>query len=323
MLSYPDFKEKQVVICFSSNKQKISFLNDNLIINDEEDKIILQNSCYKIFSLWIIGSVTLTSGILERSKKFAFPVSLFTYSFRCYGTWSSSTEGNFLLRQKQYENRSGIIARLIIRNKIDNQLSLIKELRGKNPVQKRAVELLGKYHDQICEATSIREIMGIEGIASKVYFEAWFYDLDWKGRKPRAKRDMLNTLMDIGYTFLFNIIEAMLNLYGFDLYKGELHQCFYQRKSLVCDLVEPFRCIVDKQLKKAFHLNQIRAADFKEIKGQFVLSYDKSKEYTKWLLTALLEKKESMFYYTQEYYRWFMKNKPDDEFPYFNISSHE
>ena len=323
MLSYPDFKEKQVVICFSSNKQKISFLNDNLIIKDEEDKIILQNSCYKIFSLWIIGSVTLTSGILERSKKFAFPVSLFTYSFRCYGTWSSSTEGNFLLRQKQYENRSGIIARLIIRNKIDNQLSLIKELRGKNPVQKRAVELLGKYHDQICEATSIREIMGIEGIASKVYFEAWFYDLDWKGRKPRAKRDMLNTLMDIGYTFLFNIIEAMLNLYGFDLYKGELHQCFYQRKSLVCDLVEPFRCIVDKQLKKAFHLNQIRAADFKEIKGQFVLSYDKSKEYTKWLLTALLEKKESMFYYTQEYYRWFMKNKPDDEFPYFNISSHE
>ncbi len=323
MLSYPDFKEKQVVICFASNKQKISFLNDNLIIKDEDDKIILQNSCYKTFSLWIIGSVTLTSGILERSKKFAFPVSLFSYNFRCYGTWSSSTEGNYLLRQKQYDNKSGSIARLIISNKIGNQLGLIKSVRSKNPVQARAIELLSNYQHQISGANSVQEIMGIEGIASRVYFESWFYDLDWKGRKPRAKRDMLNTLMDIGYTFLFNIIEAMLNLYGFDLYKGELHQCFYQRKSLVCDLVEPFRCIVDKQLKKAFHLNQIRAEDFKEIKGQFVLSYDKSKGYTKWLLTALLEKKESMFYYTQEYYRWFMKNKPEDQFPYFNISDHE
>jgi len=323
MLSYADFKEKQIVICFSTNKQKISFLNDNLIIKDEEDTIILQSSCYKIFSLWIIGSVTLTSGILERSKKFAFPVSLFTYSFRCYGTWSSSTEGNYLLRQKQYENRSRNIARLIIINKIANQLGLIKNLRNKNPVQLRAIDLLCNYKMQISEAKSIQEIMGIEGIASKVYFEAWFYDLNWKGRKPRAKRDMLNTLMDIGYTFLFNIVEAMLNLYGFDLYVGNLHQCFYQRKSLVCDLVEPFRCIIDNQLKKAFHLNQIKVDDFKEIKGQFILSYEKSKEYTKWLLAALLEKKESIFYYTQEYYRWFMKEKSDAEFPNFNLFHNE
>jgi CRISPR-associated protein Cas1 len=123
--------------------------------------------------------------------------------------------------------------------------------------------------------------------------------------------------MDIGYTYLFSLIEAMLNLYGFDLYKGVLHQCFYQRKSLVCDLVEPFRCIIDYQLRKADNLGQIKKEDFIEIKGQYKLSYEKSKIYTKWLLHALLKQKEAMFYYTQEYYRWFMKNKSLEEFPYF------
>lgn len=323
MLSYPDFKEKQVVICFSTEKQKVSFQNDNIIIKDEDEKIILQNSCYKTFSLWIIGSVSLTSGILERSKKFAFPVSLFTYSFRRYGSWASSTEGNFLLRQKQYTYKDGIlIAELIIKNKIENQLEVLKTIRLKNEVQKRSVQSLKGYIEQLKGASNIQEIMGVEGIASRIYFEAWFYELDWKGRRPRTKRDILNTLMDIGYTFLFNVIEAMLNLYGFDLYKGNLHQCFYQRKSLVCDLVEPFRCIVDQQLKKAFNLGQIKADDFKQIKGQYVLSYDKSKVYTKWLLGALLEKKEAIFYYTQEYYRWFIKNKTTEEFPYFKIQPH-
>lgn len=319
MLSYPDFKEKQIVICFANDKQKISFLNDNIIIKDEEEKTILQNSCYSTFSLWIIGSVTLTSGILERSKKFAFPVSLFSYNFRCYGSWSSPTEGNFLLRQKQYMYQSIQVAGLIIKNKIENQLGLVKSIRVKNTVQTKAIDLLQKYIYQLPTATNIYEIMGVEGIATRIYFEAWFYDLEWKGRMPRAKRDILNTLMDIGYTFLFNLVEAMLNLYGFDLYKGVLHQCFYQRKSLVCDIVEPFRCIIDRQLKNAYNLGQINTNDFKEIKGQYVLTYDKSKVYTKWLLKSLLDEKEAIFHYTQNYYRWFIKDKPADEFPYFKI----
>ena len=102
MLTYPDYVEKSIVICNTNQKQRLSFLNDNIIIKDEDDKIILQNSCYRIFSLWIIGSITITSGVLERSKKFAFSIYMFNYSFKCYGVWASVTEGNFLLREKQY-----------------------------------------------------------------------------------------------------------------------------------------------------------------------------------------------------------------------------
>ena len=101
MLSLPDFREKQLVICFATEGQKVSFNNDNLLISDLRGRTIHQSTCYKLFALWIIGSTTLTSGILERSKKFGFSVSMLSYGHRPYGVWNSPTEGNFLLRKIQ------------------------------------------------------------------------------------------------------------------------------------------------------------------------------------------------------------------------------
>jgi len=320
MLTYPDYIEKCIVICNTNQKQRLSFLNDNIIIKDEDDKIILQNSCYRIFSLWIIGSITITSGVLERSKKFAFSIYLFNYNFKCYGVWASVTEGNFLIREKQYFFNNIQVAMLLIENKIRNQIIQLKSIRSKNSIQKNNIEFLEKYIKQLKHCDSIQSIMGIEGIASRLYFEAWFWDMRWKGRKPRAKRDILNVLMDIGYTYLFNIVESMLNLYGFDLYKGVLHQNFYQRKSLVCDIVEPFRVIIDRKLKNAYNLNQIKEDDFIVQNGQYLLRYDKSKIYTQWMVACVLEHKEDIFMYVQAYYRWFIKNKPIEDFPIFNYN---
>jgi len=315
MLTYPDYIEKSIVICNTNHKQRLSFLNDNIIIKDENDKIILQNSCYRIFSLWIIGSITITSGVLERSKKFAFSIYMFNYSFKCYGVWASVTEGNFLLREKQYFYNDILAAQFLTENKIRNQIIQLKSIRRKNTTQKSNIDSLEKYVSNITDCHSIQSIMGIEGVSSRLYFEAWFWDMDWKGRKPRAKRDILNVLMDIGYTYLFNIVESMLNLYGFDLYKGVLHQNFYQRKSLVCDIVEPFRVIIDRKLKNAYNLSQIKEEDFIVQKGQYLLKYEKSKIYTQWMVGCVLEHKEDIFMFVQQYYRWLIKNKSITDFP--------
>ena len=55
----------------------------------------------------------------------------------------------------------------------------------------------------------------------------------------------------------FNCMDSLLRLYGFDTYKGFYHKLFFQRKSLACDVMEPFRCVIDKQILKAFNLGQI------------------------------------------------------------------
>ncbi len=115
------------------------------------------------------------------------------------------------------------------------------------------------------------------------------------------------------------MVENMLHLYGFDVYQGVYHRNFYQRKSLVCDLQEPFRCIIDQQIKRAYNLGQIKEEDFVFEKGQYKLQYKKNKEYTRWLMRSIIEYKSEIFLYCQKYYRCFIQEKPIEEYPTFNM----
>lgn len=62
---------------------------------------------------------------------------------------------------------------------------------------------------------------------------------------------------------LFNLVDAILQVYGFDTYNGVFHKCFYMRKSLVCDIMEPMRPIIDYEIRKAINLNQCKKDDLK------------------------------------------------------------
>ncbi|GBR77395.1 CRISPR-associated protein Cas1 [Candidatus Termititenax dinenymphae] len=316
MLSLPDFKEKQIVMCFCNEGQKMLFRNDNMIVADIDGKIIVQITCYKIFALFVAGSTSITTGILERSKKFRFPIVFMSYSLRVTGVWTNGVDGNFLLRQKQYEYKDLSIARYLVQNKIYNQLQLIKTIRDKDQKIKSAVENLKNYCGDPANINNLDQLLGCEGLASRVYFKAWFGER-WQMRRPRTKIDTINTCLDIGYTILFNIIDAMLSVYGFDLYKGVYHREFYQRKSLVCDLVEPFRVIIDKALKKAFNLGQIKDEFFKIEDARYILRSEHSKDLSKIFMSAILEYKEDIFLYMQKYYRAFMQGRDLSEYPVF------
>lgn len=319
MLSLPDFKNKQIIICNAVEGQKLSIKNDNIIIKQADETIVLQMTCYKIFSVWIIGGISLTSVLIERGKKFGFSIYLLSYSHRINAVINSIAEGNFLLRQKQYAYKKNDIARWLILNKINNQINLLKSIRSK---EKRTIEIIDKleiYLRELKDIDDVQNILGLEGTASRLFFKEWYKELDWKGRQPRTKTDYLNTLLDIGYTYLFNFIENFLHLYGFDVYMGVYHKQFYMRKSLVCDLVEPFRCIIDKKIKTGYNLGQIKKDDFEERQGQYFLKIEKNKYYIKIIVEEILLYKEEIFVYLQQYYRCFMREKLVEEFPTFEI----
>lgn len=111
----------------------------------------------------------------------------------------------------------------------------------------------------------------------------------------------------------------MLCLYGFDTYHGVLHKQFYMRKSLVCDLVEPFRCLIDHKVKKAIHLGQIKKEDFIVVNHKYQLDWKQNKKYISLLLEPILYYKEDIFLYFQSYYRAFMKMKNAKDFPVFRM----
>lgn len=319
MLSLPDFEEKQILF-INSYAHNIRFRNGNIVFCDEKGKVIDQASCYKIFCIFIFGETTLSSVVIDKLHEFGIMLFLLHKNLKVYAVIGGETEGNVLLRRQQYEMPQAQALELskhIVNNKIQNQLALLKTIRKKPPELKEVIKDLKKLVKSVAVCDDRQALLGIEGSASKCFFHQYFNEANWYKRLPRTKCDPLNTLLDIGYTYLFNFVDAHLRLYGFDTYMGVYHQVFYARKSLVCDHTEPFRCIIDQALIKAFHLGQIDAKDFRQYKGQFQLKYDHAAKYSKVFLQALMEHKTAIFLYFQAYYRAIARGEP--QYPSFLI----
>lgn len=320
MIDQTDFIKKQIVFYFPSQGDKMTFQNDNLVIKDREKKTKFQVTCYRIFIVFIVGDTTITTGLLSRANKFGFSLCLMNRNMKVYQFIGARMEGNTLLRKRQYTYEGMELGQYITLNKIQNQRSALMNFRNKNQLVMDAIQILDRYIEKLrCEQLDMNAIMGVEGSAARTYFPQMFNNVLWKGRKPRIKCDYVNATLDIGYTILFNIMDALLNVYGFDEYYGVLHRCFYMRKSLVCDLIEPFRPIIDYTVRKAINLNQIKEDDFRVYNKRYVLEWKKSPEYTQIFLKAILEYKKEIFLFIQGYYRAFMKQKDVNEFPFFCI----
>jgi CRISPR-associated protein Cas1 len=111
MLSLPDFRQKQIIYIESFKNKKIHFLNQNLIIEEKEMnpktkrekyKITNQIPCGKIFCVFIIGNFTFTNILIQRFIKHGISIFFLNFNFRYYAGFNPKTEGNVLLRKKQY-----------------------------------------------------------------------------------------------------------------------------------------------------------------------------------------------------------------------------
>lgn len=319
MLSISDFQKKQIIFLITSHGDKLSFSNDNVVVKDKNGTIKHQSTCYRLFMICIIGNISITSGLIQRSKKFGFSICLMSTTFKVYEVLGARMEGNTLLRQHQYAYVGTSIGRKIEQNKIANQSATLKQIRNKSEYLKDGIEMLDKLMETLKTETDYLTIMGIEGNAAKIYFPRMYENVKWTGRKPRIKNDYINVTLDIGYTMLFNIVDAILQVYGFDTYYGVFHRCFYMRKSLVCDIMEPMRPIVDYAIRRAINLGQCKNDDFEEYNNQWHLKYTRSSTYVQFLMSAILEYKDDIFIYIQKYYRYFMKMKSIEDVPVFSI----
>lgn len=304
MLSLPDFKEKQIlfIIPQQGRKNKIKFSNENICF-EVDGKIINQLSCHKTMAVFIIGDFSITTKLIQKCQQYAVSLFLLKHNFELYAEIISQAQGNYFLRSKQYllkKSQELKIAKHIIKNKIYNQSVLLSK-----PM------LYKKAKNKITQAKNHQELLGIEGSYTKNYFQSYFKDIGWYKRMPRAKVDIINVLLDIGYTFLFNFIDSLLSLYGFDNYKGIYHKLFFQRKSLVCDLIEPFRCLIDKQIVKSHNLKQINKKDFFTTNGKVFLSYQNQQKYLNIFAECIMKQKQSLFKYIRDFYYCILNDKND------------
>ena len=316
MLSLPDFREKQIVYLISKPgaKQKLAFWNDNIRLL-ENDKPVNQISCSRVFAVFIIGDFSITTKLIKNCKEYGISLFLLKQNFEVYASVVAEAEGNYLLRAKQYSLKNDFeIAKNIVKNKTYNQLHLL------NKVEKMP-KPVSAYKEAALNIDAVKNhkaLLGTEGQHTREFFQQYFKEFGWIRRSPRIKGDITNVLMDIGYTFLFNFTDALLRLYGFDTYKGIYHKLFFQRKSLACDVMEPFRCVIDKQIYKAYRLKQIDKKDFTVSRGQYQLSYQNQQKYLELFFDSIMERKEDLFVYARDFYYCILNNTTD--YPFFKVS---
>lgn len=320
MMRIKDFKEKQVVFAFVTDGETIHFRNDNVVILNKDNSVKFQTTCFLLFALFVVGTTSVTTMLIDKANKFNFSIVFMNQNFRVVSIINSKAEGNVILRRKQYEHSGDSLGAQIISNKISNQQAALAAIRSKNDLIRNTIIKLETYKEEVLKQNlSCQEIMGIEGSASRIYFQAMFQDCEWTARRPRVKQDDINCLLDLGYTMLFNLINGLLELYGFDTYVGVLHRPFFHRKSLVCDIVEPFRPVIDRAIRKAYNLGQVKKSDFYVNQNQYSLFGKKAVPYLKWLLSSLMDYKEEMYSYVQDYYRAFVRDVPFSAFPIFDL----
>ena len=90
--------------------------------------------------------------------------------------------------------------------------------------------------------------------------------------------DVINALLNYGYTVLAGEISKFINGIGLDAYYGFYHKEHTGFQPLVYDLIEPFRWLADCAVWKLCHANANRRPKLKEIahtrEGLVVLEYD-------------------------------------------------
>ncbi len=312
MLNINDFSEKQIVFIGSEDlAENIHFRNENLVL-DRNGKKVNQLSCYKILAVFIIGNVTITSNFIKQAKSFGISVFLMNRNFYLYASIDAYAEGNYLLREKQYSSLNDFfMAKQLVKNKILNQLKLLESIGRLDNYRKRKNLILGKIENAKDEKT----LLGLEGAFGREFFSNYFEKLNWYRRVPRTKVDEVNLLLDMGYTFLFNYIDCLLRLYGFDVYKGFYHKFFFKRKSLSCDIMEPFRCLIDKSILKMYNLKTFDKKDFRFEKGKFVLPWENSRKYSQVFFDEIVSNKLEIFNYILDFYQFSVNN--DRKFPHF------
>lgn len=130
----------------------------------------------------------------------------------------------------------------IVKNKIMNQALLLK--KTKSPKYK----LILSYIDEVVDGDKTNR----EGHAAKVYFNALFGN-DF----VRNSDDSINAALNYGYAILLSTINKEIINNGYLTQLGIHHKNEFNEFNLTCDLMEPFRILIDNFV----YYNQERKLD--------------------------------------------------------------
>ncbi|MBM2819828.1 MAG: cas [Nitrosarchaeum sp.] len=172
----------------------------------------------------------------------------------------------------------------ILKEKIQSQINFFKSTE--NPELQDGIIKLELYHSQIDSKTNLKDLIKIEAGSGRHYFlnyaklipEKYGFQSRRGGGLANSKRyasDIINALLNYGYTVLAGEIAKFVNGKGLDPYYGFYHKPDRSFQALVYDLIEPFRWLVEITVYKMAniqdHSSRIRLKDYTHTRDGIVV----------------------------------------------------
>lgn len=241
-------------------------------VNGERDGMV---PLAPVDRLVVIGRQTVETALLHRLAEQGISVLFLSgrsLSFR--GRVIGRLHNHARLRVAQYDaSRSPMalaLAREWITAKLDGQASFLMEAADVRPDRRaellHAASVIKETSTRAARAETLERLRGLEGGAAATYFAAlpslFPPRLGFEGRERRPPRDPVNALLSLTYTLAHWEWVRECELIGLDPLIGFLHEIDYGRESLACDLLEPFRPVIDRWVWTLVQDQQFDTRDF-------------------------------------------------------------
>ncbi|MDA3854725.1 MAG: CRISPR-associated endonuclease Cas1 [Candidatus Woesearchaeota archaeon] len=173
------------------------------------------------------------------------------------------------LQYRAYENEELRlrIAKEFIKTKFKRTEELVDWIKLRHPEITLNIE---REKKQLENASSIKEIMHIEGLVASWYWKEFAKIMspkyEFQSRvntvRPMGASDQVNCLLNYGYSLLEVECLRCINASGLDYHVGFLHNMTIGKNSLAYDFQELFRFLVDKIVIELLEANVFKKSDF-------------------------------------------------------------
>lgn len=236
----------------------------------------------RVHSLVVHGNIDVSSALLRELMWRNCTIIWCSSTGRVYGWSQPGTGPNGLARVQQHVlSAQGHlpIAAAMIASKISNQATLLRR-NGHAADACRTMRDIQKHTPQ---ATSIPELLGLEGEAASLYFGNFVTMLKedvltelgwtWAGRQGRGANDPINILLNYAYGMLSSECIRGILTCGLDPHAGFLHSSSRNKPALALDLMEEFRAVIaDSVVVSLINRKQVKTAHFTAVGGSYRLT---------------------------------------------------
>lgn len=289
---------------YVTNEMSYLYLDGENIVCKVDDEIRLRIPFENVENIVCFNYMGCSPALMGKCVEKCIPINFVSPQGKFLAKVCGETKGNVFLRVKQIDKfrENGLfLSKNTMAAKFSNTRQVIKrtlhdntELRDDDELQYVMDTLLSKTND-VFNAETLEEVIGIEGNCAKLYFSIFDKlitnkNFKFECRSKRPPLDPINAMLSFIYTLATNEFAASLETVGLDSYIGFCHSLRSGRNSLACDLVEEFRCMIERFVITLVNLKIITYKDFEtQISGAVWLNDEGRKK----VLTRWQEKKRT------------------------------